>query len=145
MHLTDPGFANQVGESSDGTEGARKSGLSAEEIAKVKQEWEDQQKLKMEREEAKKKDKDEKEKSNKDKEEGKNSESKDSSKKSSNVPGACTPPSTTSATPTPTHQRFTLHRDIFALRLSDHRKRRQAAQAKLLAPRLPGAPQGGLA
>jgi len=142
-HLTDPGFANQVGESTDGAEGAQKSGLSPEEIAKVKQEWEDQQKRKKEKEEAKKKEKDDKEKADKEKEEGKDTDSKGIEKKTSKVPGGWSPPSATVSSPTPTHQRFTLHRDIFALRLSEHRKRRQVAQAKLLAPRLPGTPQGG--
>jgi hypothetical protein len=140
MHLTDPGFANPAGESSDGAGGARKLGLSPEEIAKVKQDWEDSQKRKKEREEAKKK-KEDMEKADKEKDEGK--ESKDPDKKSPKTPGAWIPASTSLPPPTPTHQRFTLHRDIFALRLSEHRKRRQAAQAKLLAPRLPGAPQGG--
>ena len=140
MHLTDPGFANPV-EGSDSTGGARKPGLSPEEIAKVKQDWEDLQSRKKEKEEAKKKEKDDKEKTENEKADGK--EDKETGKQTSKVPGAWTPASLTSPPSTPTHQRFTLHRDIFALRLSDHRKRRQAAQAKLLAPRLPGAPQGG--
>ena len=41
----------------------------------------------------------------------------------------------------PTHERYVLHRNIFALRTADHRRRRQAAQTKDLAPRLPGAPR----
>lgn len=134
-HLTDPGFASRVGESNDGVEGARKLGLSPEEIAKVKQEWEDQQKRKKEKEAAKKKEKDDKESADKEKQEGKEGK----------APGAWTAASSSSSRPTPVHQRFTLHRDMFALRLSEHRKRRQAAQAKLLAPRLPGAPRGGIA
>jgi len=142
-HLTDPGFANPVGESSDGAEGVRKEGLSSEEIAKVKQEWEDQQKRKKEKEAAKKKEKDDdKEKAKADKDKGEGGEGKDSDKTASKVPPTS---STSPPPPTPTHQRFMLHRDIFALRLSEHRKRRQAAQAKLLAPRLPGAPSGGFA
>ena len=141
MHLTDPGFASPVAESSDGAGGARKIGLSPQEIAKVKQEWEDRQKREKEKEEAKKKEKDEKEKAGQEKD-GKESNGFD--KTIVKVPGAWSPPSSTPPPPsTPTHQRFTLHRDMFALRLSEHRKRRQAAQAKLLAPRLPGAPQGG--
>jgi AAA-ATPase Vps4-associated protein 1 len=140
MHLTDPGFASPVSESSGSNGGARKPGLSPEEIAKVKQDWEDLQRRKKEKEEASKKEKDDKQKTENWKAEGK--EDKETGKHAPKVPGAWTPASSTSP-PTPTHQRFTLHRDIFALRLSDHRKRRQAAQAKLLAPRLPGAPQGG--
>ena len=143
MHLTDPGFASLIGESNDGAEGARKMGLSAEEIAKVKQEWEDQQKRKKEKEAARKKEKEDKEKPEKDKEETKGSKNSDDLKVS-RVSGAQAPASESSPPP-PTHQRFTLHRDIFALRLAEHRKRRQTAQAKLLAPRLPGAPRGGFA
>lgn len=141
-HLTDSGFASPVGENSDGVEGTRKMGLSPEEIAKVKQEWEDQQKRKKEKEAAKKEENDDKEKTKADKEKGEGGESKDSDKKVSKVPPAS---SISPPPPIPTHQRFTLHRDMFALRLSEHRKRRQAAQAKLLAPRLPGAPSGGFA
>jgi hypothetical protein len=143
MHLTDPGFASPVAESSDGAAGARKIGLSPQEIAKVKQEWEDRKKREKEKEEAKKKEKDEKEKADQEKE-GKGKESNGSDKTIVKDPSAWSPPSSTPPAPsTPAHQRFTLHRDMFALRLSEHRKRRQAAQAKLLAPRLPGAPQGG--
>ena len=46
--------------------------------------------------------------------------------------------------PTSTHQRYTLHRDFFAMRLAVHRKRRQSAQAKEVAPRLPITPRGPL-
>jgi len=127
-----------VGESSDGASGARKLGLSPEEIEKVKKEWEETQKKKKEKEEAKKKEKEEKEKDGKDKEESKDTDKKPSSPISSATTSAARP------SPTPTHQRFTLHRDMFALRLSEHRKRRQAAQAKELAPRFPGAPRGGV-
>jgi len=122
-----------VGESGDGVEGARKLGISPEEIDKVKQEWEIQQKQKKDKEAAKQKE---------DKEETDRGESKGSDK-TSKIPGTLAAAST--PRPPLTHQRFTLHRDIFALRLSEHRKRRQAAQAKLLAPMLPGAPSGGFA
>ncbi|KAI0650152.1 VPS4-associated protein 1 [Trametes meyenii] len=133
-HLADPGFASQVGTSSDGVgAGGAKMGLSTEEIAKVKSEWEERQKKKAEK--AKEK---EKEKEKDDKEKGAVDKESDSKK----VPGSVSPPSSTPAapTPTPTHQRYTLHRDIFSLRLAEHRRRRQAVQAKELAPRLPGAP-----
>jgi len=138
-HLTDPGFASPVGEGSSGAEDVRKVELSPGEIAKVKREWEEQQKKKKEKETTTKKDKDDKEKDDKEK------EGKDSDKKASKVPGAWSAASTSTPPPTAAHQRFTFHRDIFALRLSEHRKRRQATQAKLLAPRLPGAPSGGFA
>ncbi|THH03646.1 hypothetical protein EW146_g10373 [Bondarzewia mesenterica] len=59
-HLTDPTFASQIGESGDafGPGGANKLGLSAEEIAKVKEEWEERQRLKKEKARAKEKEKD---------------------------------------------------------------------------------------
>ena len=57
-HLSDPGFASQVGNANDGVGagGAKKMGLSPEEIAKVKAEYEERQKKKAEK--AKEKDKD---------------------------------------------------------------------------------------
>jgi len=131
-HLTDPNFATLLGESG----GAKTSGVSAEDIAKVKEEWEARQKIKLEKEKAKGKEKDEKDTGDKD---------KDVDKKASKIPGTHTPDNPTPLTPTPTHQRYSLHRDYFAMRLSDHRKRRQAARAKELAPRLPGAPHGAVA
>ena len=121
-----------MGESSDGASGVRKLGLSPEEIEKVKKEWEETQKKKQERETAKKEK--ESEKKDKDKEEG-----KESLKDTKPIASAPTP-----VARIPAHQRFVLHRDMFALRLSEHRKRRQAAQAKELAPRFPGAPLGGV-
>jgi len=118
-------------------------GLSKEEIAKVKEEWEQKLVKKKEKEREK-----EKQQTNKETENGKNDgkaddedknkgKSKDRDLKAA-LPVATTPPAR------PTHERYTLHRDFFAMRLSDHRKRRQTAQAKELAPRLPGAPRGGL-
>ncbi|KAM5534887.1 hypothetical protein V8D89_011442 [Ganoderma adspersum] len=138
-HLSDPGFASQVGSSNDGVGagGAKKLGLSPEEIAKVKAEYEERQKKKrVEKTKEKEADKDGKEDQEVDAKGGK--------KSSTPASGTKSPPSS-SASPspgpaTPTHQRYMLHRDIFALRLAEHRRRRQAAQAKELAPRLPGAP-----
>ncbi|KAF4574699.1 VPS4-associated protein 1 [Pleurotus pulmonarius] len=138
-HLSDPGFASAVGESGDGAAGARKIGLSAEEIAKVKEEWEERQRLKKEKAKEKEKEKEKKEEGDKDKTEA----SDDGKEKKSAVavqlpsPGSSTPSVSSAA-----HPRYTLHRDFFAMRLAEHRKRRQAAQAKELAPRLPGAPKG---
>lgn len=137
-HLSDPGFASQVGTSNDGVGAgaAQKMGLSSEEIAKVKAEWEERQKKKAE----KAKEKGDSKGKDKDKDTDKDPKNPDEKEKASKkVPGSLSPPSTT-PTPTPTHQRYTLHRDIFALRLAEHRRRRQAVQAKELAPRLPGAP-----
>lgn len=124
-----------MADSSDGAGGA-KVALSPEEIAEVKKNWEEQQRRKKEKEAAKEKDKG-------DKEEGKDSESKDANKKKKDILDTLLIAPTPSP-PTAKHQRFTLHRDVFALRLAEHRKRRQAAQAKSLAPKLPSAPQGGL-
>ena len=109
-------------------------GLSAEEIAKVKEEWEERQKRKLEKEKAKQKEED----SKKDKSE---SEDKKADKETTTEPKA---EASAPTTPAPSHQRFTLHRDFFAMRLAEHRKRRQMAQVRELAPRLPGAPNGGL-
>lgn len=139
VHLTDPGFASLVSETNDGvgaTGGAKKMGLSPEEIAKVKEEWEERQKRKQEKEKEKEKEK-AKDAKDGDKDGKSDKDTKSSTKKAvPSTSGSVTPASP----PTPTHQRYTLHRDIFALRLADHRRRRQATQAKELAPRLPGVP-----
>lgn len=142
-HLKDPGFATQVVDTTDNVGGGTaKLGLSTEEIAKVKQEWEERQKKrKQEKEKAKEDEKKEKEAD--EKESGK-AATKDKEVEKPKSPGALTPPSTTSSPPPPTHERYTLHRDMFALRLAEHRRRRQIAQAKELAPRLPGAPRESL-
>lgn len=137
-HLSDRGFATQLGEAGDGVAagGAKKLGLSSEEIAKVKEQWEERQKRKQEK--AKEK---EKEKESKDGEaEAKEKDSKQEAKpaKASTPPAAAATPS---PPPTATHQRYTLHRDIFAMRLADHRRRRQTSQAQALAPLLPSAPR----
>ncbi|TCD66816.1 hypothetical protein EIP91_000894 [Steccherinum ochraceum] len=142
-HLTDPGFASQVGESTDGAGGARKLGLSPEEIAKVKEEWEERQRKKKEREKEKEKEKDKEKGGDKDKGKEKEDNGKQDEKGKSTSSASVTPTSTPS-TPGPTHQRYTLHRDMFALRLAEHRRRKQTAQVKELAPRLPGAPRGSV-
>ncbi|KAH9482442.1 hypothetical protein JR316_0004542 [Psilocybe cubensis] len=134
IHLTDSGFATLI---SDGEE---KHTISADEIAKVKAEWEEKQKKKLEKEKEKEKEKDNKDKSEADK---KDKETKKEPSKSPPMPGSL------SATPSPstpkgTHERYALHRDFFAMRQAEHRKRRQATQAKELAPRLPGAPKGDI-
>lgn len=43
---------------------------------------------------------------------------------------------------TPTHKRYSLHRDFYAMRQEEHRRRRQTKQMQELVPRLPGAPHG---
>lgn len=138
-HLIDPGFATQVGEAGDGVSGVRKLGLSEEEIKKVKEEWEERQRKKKEREKA------EKEKAKEeDKDKDKSAESKDKKEKTSPSTPTPSPQPTPVPAPKPTHQRYTLHRDMFAMRLTVHRKRRQTEQAKKIAPKLPSAPHNAI-
>jgi AAA-ATPase Vps4-associated protein 1 len=116
-------------------------GLSPEEIAKVKEEWEERQrqKKKAEKEKAKEKEK-EKEKDKVNEKEKEKEKEKVKVSDSSMVDRGETNP----VPPTPTHQRYTLHRDFFAMRLSEHRQRKRVAQAKELAPRLPATPRGNI-
>ncbi|EDR14189.1 uncharacterized protein LACBIDRAFT_305764 [Laccaria bicolor S238N-H82] len=115
-HLSDQGFASLVRDSLSPS-----TTLTPEEIKKVKEEWEEKQKKKAEKEKQKEK------------------EEKDKTDDDTTKPVA---PSRLGPAPsTPTHERYVLHRDFFAMRQSEHRKRRQVSQAKELAPRLPGAPQ----
>ncbi|KAL1741085.1 AAA-ATPase Vps4-associated protein 1-domain-containing protein [Schizophyllum fasciatum] len=119
-HLTDTNFATKLSD----TPSTPKSAVSAEEIARVKAEYEEKQKRKQEKD-------------------AKVKESDKPAAESTNTPappgGLPSPP----APATPAHQRYALHRDFFSMRQAEHRKRRQAAQAKELAPRLPHAPMGG--
>lgn len=131
VHLSDHGFATRVLE----PESENKIGISVEEIAKLREEWEEKQRRKKEKEKADK-DKD------KTADEGEKKEDDGKSEKSSKVPGSL--PTSGSLSPRPTHEKYILHRDIFALRVSEHRRRRQTSQAKDLAPRLPGAPRSSL-
>lgn len=128
VHLSDHGFATRVLE----PESENKIGISVEEIARLREEWEEKQRRKKE-----------KEKVDKDKTaDGEKKEDDGRSEKSSKVPGSL--PTSGSLTPRPTHEKYILHRDIFALRVSEHRRRRQTSQVKDLAPRLPGAPSSSL-
>lgn len=128
VHLSDHGFATRVLE----PESENKIGISVEEIARLREEWEEKQRRKKE-----------KEKADKDKTaDGEKKEDDGKSEKSSKVPGSL--PTSGSLTPRPTHEKYILHRDIFALRVSEHRRRRQTSQVKDLAPRLPGAPSSSL-
>ncbi|KAI0068952.1 DUF1742-domain-containing protein [Artomyces pyxidatus] len=136
-HLTDPGFATQLGDNPDGIN-TTKAEPSAEEIAKVKEEWEERQKRKKEKEKAQAADKPE---GDKDKPEEKKEEADSASPK---APGSAPVSPPTSGKSTPRHQRYALHRDIFAMRVAEHRKRKQVKQSQELAPRLPGAPRGSL-
>lgn len=124
--------------------------MSKEEIARVKAEWEAK--------EARKKDKD-KRKDGKAKETDKSGGKKDAEgegekkeedgkkgAKSPSPPGTgglpSSPPAAGSGAATPTHKRYSLHRDIFSMRQAEHRRKRQTKQMQELAPRLPGAPYG---
>ena len=111
--------------------------MNTEEIAKVKEEWEEKQKKKQLAENEKEKTVKEKEKANEGGDDMRAANLKDGSKYKA-PPGESLNPST------PMHQRYTLHPNLFTMRLAEHRKRRQMSQAKALAPRLPGVPRGGL-
>ncbi|KAJ7638529.1 DUF1742-domain-containing protein [Roridomyces roridus] len=125
-HLTDPGFATPH------VDEAAKAAPSQEDVGKAIAEWEDRQKRKQEKEKEKEKDAEKEKEKEKLKDEGK-------SKEASNpdLPGTFTPKSPVQ----PTHERFVLHRDVFSMRKDEHRKKKNASQAKALAPRLPGAPR----
>jgi len=130
-HLKDPGFASRISDGPSST-----PVLSAEEIARVKAEFEEKQKRKAE----KAKEKEGEKGKGEDKDGGKANDDSNKDKTTK------TPPKTTSPPPAPTpkqpsHEKYALHRDMFSLRTAEHRKRKQTAQAKELAPRLPGAPR----
>ncbi len=121
--------------------------MSKEEIARVKAEWEAKEEARKKKDNSKakaptgdkgggatgeKKDDDDKKKS-----------SDKSPSPSSPVPGSLpSPPAASSSGATPTHKRYSLHRDFYAMRQAEHRRRRQTKQMQELAPRLPGAPRG---
>ncbi|KAF9222056.1 DUF1742-domain-containing protein [Gyrodon lividus] len=144
VHLTDRGFATRALD----PESETKIGASLEEIAKVKEEWERKQRRKKEEKEKAERDKDkEKDTEGKDKDKGAEDGKKaevSQEKKPESTKTSSSSESGQSTPSRPVHERYILHRDIFALRVADHRRRRQAAQAKDLAPRLPGAPRGTL-
>jgi hypothetical protein len=114
---------------------AAKPVLSAAELAEIKADWEERQKRKAEKE---------KEKSDKDNKDKDDKDAKSDSKDKAKPPTISPTPTPRAETPKPTHERYTLHRDMFALRQAEHRKRRQTAAAKSLAPQLPSAPRGGV-
>lgn len=129
---------------------------TAEEIAAVKAEFEEKKKKK----EAQEKEKKLKEKSDEDS--TKTDSAADKEKTTASMPPSVTP---SPAPAGPSHKKYALHRDYYAsksteesqsvqsssvaerflvVRQTEHRKRRQAAQAKILAPRLPGVPRNGV-
>ena len=80
--------------------------ISAEEIAKVKAEWEEKEKKRKEKEKAKEKDKDKE-----DKDKGSKTGDIDKTTEEYKSP---TLPATPSTPPPPAHERYTLHRDFFS-------------------------------
>lgn len=126
--------------------------MSKEEIERIKAEWEAKEARKKEKEKGKDKEKGkEKEKDPKTKSSGKDAGGEAENEEGGGMKEATKSPSP-SGTPTvagsgvvtPTHKRYSLHRDFFAMRQAEHRRRRQTNQMQELAPRLPGAPRGSL-
>ena len=122
--------------------------MSKEEIERIKAEWEAKEARKKEKDKGKDKDKD---KDSKTKSSGKDAGGGAENEEGGRKKGATKSPSpsgtptvTVSGVATPTHKRYSLHRDFFAMRQAEHRRRRQTNQMQELAPRLPGAPRGSL-
>lgn len=106
-HLADHNFASRIADES----APAKSAVSPEEIAKIKQEWEENQKKKQEKEkDAKEKDK-EKGKDDTDKKDKKKEgeTSTDGSKSPQALSETATPPKVA-----PVHEKYALHRDYYA-------------------------------
>ncbi|KAH6915176.1 VPS4-associated protein 1 [Coprinopsis sp. MPI-PUGE-AT-0042] len=125
-HLTDSNFATRIADETS------KPAVPPKEIEKIKKEWEEKQKKKAEKAQAA--DKEEKKK-----EDGKTEESPKEPAKSPSSSTVSTPGAAKAG-----HEKYSLHRDFYAMRQQEHKKRRQAAQAKELAPRLPGVPIGSV-
>jgi len=156
VHLTDHGFATRAPEPEPEPKKPKPS-VSPEEIAKVKQEWEEKQRQKKDKVQSEGKEGSQADGDGKNSTEGahKDAEGKEvdvgtkagdrEEKKPANpitvIPRASPPEEPTSR---PTHERYVLHRSIFALRTTEHRRKRQAAQAKDLVPRFPGTPRSSL-
>ncbi|KAF9647044.1 DUF1742-domain-containing protein [Thelephora ganbajun] len=133
-HLKDPGFASRIAD-----DPPPKPALSVEEIAQVKTDWEERRKRKTEK--AKEKEGEKGKGDDKDGGKPKDDSSKD---KTTKTPPKVTPPAPAPTPQQPSHEKYALHRDVFALRTAEHRRRKQTAQAKELAPRLPGAPRSAV-
>jgi hypothetical protein len=144
-HLSDSGFATELVDPAS----ASKAAVSKEEIARVKAEWEAKEAA---RKKAKEKAKEEKSGGGgKDvstgdgegKKEGDGSGKNGSKSPSPPIPGGASSPSVGagSGATTPMHKRYSLHRDFYAMRQAEHRRKRQTKQMQELAPRLPGAPR----
>ncbi|KAF7313546.1 hypothetical protein HMN09_00510600 [Mycena chlorophos] len=133
-HLKDPGFATLSVPAA-----AASPAVSQEDVGKVIAEYEEKQRRKKEKEKEK-----EDEKKKKDEDKDKKEDKKEDTKKKDESKPTSPAPSPKPAAPAGSHEKYILHRDIFAMRLAEHRRKRQAAQAKDLAPRFPGAPSGTL-
>jgi len=118
--------------------------VSKEEIARIKAEWEAKEARKKEKD----KDKDSKDKSSGKDTGGEAEKEEEGGKKGSKSPSPSgtspTAASSGSGAATPTHKRYSLHRDFFAMRQGEHRRKKQTKQTQELVPRLPGAPHGSL-
>jgi hypothetical protein len=116
--------------------------VSKEEIARVKAEWEA-------KEARKKKTKESGKGAGKDESAGGGEGEKEAGEGGKNGAKSPSPPvpggvSSSSSSPTQTHKRYILHRDFYAMRQAEHRRKRQTKQMQELVPRLPGAPHGSL-
>ncbi|KAF8529252.1 VPS4-associated protein 1 [Hysterangium stoloniferum] len=135
-HLTDKGFATRIeAPKEDVTKEAKK--VTDEEIKRVREEWEERQRKKKEKETA---EKDNTKDNGTDKGKDKDKETSPSAK-SSPPPPTPVPVPGSSAPIKPTHDRYVLHRDVWAMRLAEHKKRRQTLAVKEVAPKLPVAPR----
>ncbi|CAE6409297.1 unnamed protein product [Rhizoctonia solani] len=128
-HLSDPGFATLQASSVPSTPSA-----NAEEIAKIKAEWEAKQKKKQEQAE-----KDKKEGEDKKDEDKKDEDKKEGEKEKTMSPKPASPAPTASGSTTPKHDKYVLHRQFYTMRLTEHRRRRQQKEVDVLAPKLSGA------
>jgi len=120
------------------------SAIPQVEIDKVKKEWEDKvaQKSKSKEDGPSKDANKDKGKEAEDKHENKPKSKPSSPSEKNPSPVASPSKSPPPESSIPLHAKFALHRDIFAMRLTEHRRKKQAQAAKELAPRLPGAPRG---
>ncbi len=92
------------------------------------------QRRKAEKEKEQKEKEKEKEKETEDK--SKSDGSKDSEKEKTKEKRPAVPSPSVSSSPAPSHPQYVLHRDFFDMRQRLHRKKRQAAQAREIAPLL---------
>lgn len=147
MHLTDSGFATAV----EPDPSSAKVTLSEEEIKKVKDEWEAREKQKKAEEEQAAKEKAEKEKAKESTSTtaswfnwatGSSNDASSSSTPTTSAPSkkAQLPSLFSAPGAAPSHQKFVLNRQIFAMRQAEVRKKRNQTQANAVAPRLPIVP-----